>query len=247
MSTKPERPIPAEQQMETLVRTLASVQLGPAATALLVTFVTGRECVEVDRSSGMRVASLTDATILPWLTFTAEQTLARVKDAIVRAYPKFNATRLAVYVPNRAEGGKLQEQKDDATKGADLMASGDTLFVVCTSAHEMEQTKQTNEYEVGDISCPCCGMKGPNIKTSHRHCKTCKLCGNCCIDNVRCGADYVKKPQPTFRVEHGPDGPKVTFDPPAQPPTPRTPDQEAAALVLLNEFYEWQRNVMKPY
>ena len=163
-------------------------------------------------------------TIVPNLHTTQGSTLASIKTALEVMCPDFPANCTLVYVqgPEQAQGhGKLVEVTDDSTTADELRAMGDALYVICMTPHKMKVTAIHNEYERGDIDCANCKTKGPSRRTGHQSCEGCKFCGVCCVRYTRCHAE----------------------------PTPHedTAAVKAALEVYLQEFYTWQRGIMKPY
>jgi hypothetical protein len=90
----------------------------------------------------------------------------------------------------------------------------------------MKTTGVKTEYERGDIVCFSCKRNGPSRYTSHTFCTACKLCGMCCVRHGgRCGAslDVANCSAPSEEL------------------------RERLAATLLEEFYKWQRGIMKPF
>jgi hypothetical protein len=208
-------------------RALAATCLGPEASKALILAITGRaEQPAGPCEPGMRVATLAGITLIPHLPVPDDCTLRDVKKAIANKCPDWREEEQVVHAGTTYTHDRkaLKTVKEDATTGATLRGLGDTLFVVRMKLHEMVETTMKSEFEKGDINCTRCRQKGPTRKVGHMKCKACDFCGNCAILAPCCGADRVDL-----------DDAQVT------------PIIQEALAAYLQEFYKWQRGIMKPY
>jgi hypothetical protein len=212
---------------DSLERALAATCLGPEASKALILAVTGRaERPSGPCGPGMRVATLAGITLISHLPVPDDCTLRDVKKAIAMQCPDWREEEQVVHAGTTYthDSKALKPVKEDSTTGAALRALGDTLFVVRMKLHDLVVTTQKTEYEKGDINCTRCRQKGPHRKVGHMKCKACDFCGNCAILAPCCGAD---------RVDPG--------------DVHMTPIIQEGLDAYLQEFYKWQRGVMKPY
>ena len=130
--------------------------------------------------------------------------------------------------------------------------------------HVMEMTKLKDEYTRGDMFCPECSRVGPCRYTSHMFCSECKNCGFCCLVKPFCSAEEKKAAALGKECDDDEDEEEFVFDEDmtdeqkkrrdaaeaeteaARQMAEKCASDTEAGLELLENFYEWQMNIMNP-